>query len=172
MYVRTYTCTYHGMYTYTYHGTPWYNVRSQLSDWKRAHMCTENHVCFGMYVRTMVRTYTCTNITLSQKRLEIQALRYVLEYHGTMVRTHVRTRVQHYQWYLKNDLKYKHSGATAIASGRTMVRTRARTLVRTKGYYCNSTRVPRYSSTYQWYHGTYTSTIIHVDHGRYLVPWY
>ena len=24
-----------------------YNVMSQLSDWKRAHMCTENHVCFG-----------------------------------------------------------------------------------------------------------------------------
>ncbi len=23
------------------------NVMSQLSDWKRAHMCTENHVCFG-----------------------------------------------------------------------------------------------------------------------------
>ncbi len=22
-------------------------VMSQLSDWKRAHMCTENHVCFG-----------------------------------------------------------------------------------------------------------------------------
>jgi hypothetical protein len=24
-----------------------YNVVSQLSDWKRAHMCTANHVCFG-----------------------------------------------------------------------------------------------------------------------------
>ncbi len=24
-----------------------YNVMSQLSDWKRAHMRTENHVCFG-----------------------------------------------------------------------------------------------------------------------------
>jgi hypothetical protein len=23
----------------------YYNVMSQLSDWKRAHMCTENHVC-------------------------------------------------------------------------------------------------------------------------------
>ncbi len=29
----------------TYHGT--FNVMSQLSDWKRAHMCTENHVCIG-----------------------------------------------------------------------------------------------------------------------------
>ncbi len=44
-YVRTYVRT--------------YNVMSQLSDWKRAHMCTENHVCFGRihgsqytYVRT------------------------------------------------------------------------------------------------------------------------
>jgi hypothetical protein len=34
VYVRTYTCTY-------------YKVMSQLSDWKRAHMRTENHVCFG-----------------------------------------------------------------------------------------------------------------------------
>jgi hypothetical protein len=24
-----------------------FNVMSQRSDWKRAHMCTENHVCFG-----------------------------------------------------------------------------------------------------------------------------
>jgi hypothetical protein len=33
-YVRTYVRTF-------------YHVMSQLSDWKRAHMCTENHVCFG-----------------------------------------------------------------------------------------------------------------------------
>jgi hypothetical protein len=32
---------YHDTYVRTY------NVMSQLSDWKRAHMCTENHVCFG-----------------------------------------------------------------------------------------------------------------------------
>jgi hypothetical protein len=25
----------------------YYNDMSQLSDWKRAHMCTENHMCFG-----------------------------------------------------------------------------------------------------------------------------
>ena len=58
-----------------------YNVMSQLSDWKRAHMCTENHVCFGRIHGKPVervhlgntRTYTCTNITLSEKRLEIQA---------------------------------------------------------------------------------------------------
>ncbi len=34
--------------------------------------------------------YVCTNITLSEKQLEIQALRYVHVY----VRTYVRTRVQ------------------------------------------------------------------------------
>ena len=33
------------------------------------------HVYVLEYVRTMVHVYTCTNITLSQKRLEIQALR-------------------------------------------------------------------------------------------------
>ncbi len=41
-------------------------------------------------VRTRVPWYTCTNITLSQKRLEIQAL------NGTRVRTRVRTYVHGY----------------------------------------------------------------------------
>jgi hypothetical protein len=56
MVVRTYVRPYHGTYTCTT-GTyvrTWfsvdkvrtYNVMS-LSDWKRAHMCTECHVCFG-----------------------------------------------------------------------------------------------------------------------------
>ncbi len=31
-----------------------FNVMSQLSDWKRAHMCTENHVCFGRYVHVAI----------------------------------------------------------------------------------------------------------------------
>ncbi len=39
LYVRTYVLEYH-RYVHVY-------VMSQLSDWKRAHMCTENHVCFG-----------------------------------------------------------------------------------------------------------------------------
>jgi hypothetical protein len=69
-YVRTYVRT--------------YNVMSQLSDWKRAHMCTENHVCFGRIhgsqlreganAGTYVRTYTYTNMVHSY-----------CAYHGTMV---------------------------------------------------------------------------------------
>jgi hypothetical protein len=35
--VRTYGLTYHIMV----------RTHVKLSDWKRAHMCTENHVCFG-----------------------------------------------------------------------------------------------------------------------------
>jgi hypothetical protein len=49
-YVRTRVRTYNVMSrTYVPFGTyvRTYNVMSQLSDWKRAHMCTENHVCFG-----------------------------------------------------------------------------------------------------------------------------
>ncbi len=72
VHVYVHVCTYVPM-VHVYHGTvrtyvqwyahvylvPWYhwyvnaysvrtcNVMSQLSDWKRAHMCTENHVCFG-----------------------------------------------------------------------------------------------------------------------------
>jgi hypothetical protein len=38
---------YQGTYVRTYVRT--YNVMSQLSDWKRAHMCTENHVCLRGY---------------------------------------------------------------------------------------------------------------------------
>ncbi len=72
----------------TYHGT--YNGMSQLSDWKRAHMCTENHV--RTYVRTYVLIMLCHNLC-------------------TMVHTRVH--------YLSNDLKYKPSGATGKpASGR------------------------------------------------------
>jgi hypothetical protein len=55
VYVRTYVRTrvplVHMVYVcHTYKCTyvRTYNVMSQLSDWKRAHiMCTENHVCFG-----------------------------------------------------------------------------------------------------------------------------
>jgi hypothetical protein len=37
---------------------------SQLSDWKRAHMCTENHVCtYVQYTCTMVLTTLCHNCT-------------------------------------------------------------------------------------------------------------
>ncbi len=35
-----------------------FNVLSQLSDWKRAHMCAENHVCFGrIHVSQYVHVY-------------------------------------------------------------------------------------------------------------------
>jgi hypothetical protein len=48
-----------------------------------------------MYVHVYHSTYTCTVQTLSQKRLEIQALRYVPgTYTCTMVRTYVRSLVR------------------------------------------------------------------------------
>jgi hypothetical protein len=61
VHVYTYTCM--AIRTGTRTRVRTYHVMSQLSDWKRAHMCTENHVC--------IRVRKC----VSQKRLEIQALR-------------------------------------------------------------------------------------------------
>jgi hypothetical protein len=55
-----YTCVFEIMlylYVHVYHGTIWYSVRTTMVEcyvtafwlehegWKRAHMCTENHVC-------------------------------------------------------------------------------------------------------------------------------
>jgi hypothetical protein len=51
VYVRTYTCTMVPWYTCTYIRT--YNVMSQLSDWKRAHMRIEERT-YEWYVRTRV----------------------------------------------------------------------------------------------------------------------
>ncbi len=38
VYVHVHSCTYVRPYDY---------VMSQLSDWKEAHMCTDNHMCLG-----------------------------------------------------------------------------------------------------------------------------
>jgi hypothetical protein len=88
-YVRTYVLEYHGIHTNgtntrvhtTYHGTKWY------------HMVQHTTVC-----HTLVQIYT-----LSQKQLEIQALRcnsstvpwYSSTYKCTYVRTYSRVRTHH-----------------------------------------------------------------------------
>ncbi len=90
VYVRTYTCTY----------VRTCNVMSQLSDWKRAHMCTENHVCFGRIHGSQLREganagqHTPTlSLPPSHHCLDGEVQVYVL-YHGTRVRTRVfHTRV-------------------------------------------------------------------------------
>jgi hypothetical protein len=53
-YVRTYTwlvyVLYHVKNNWEVQALTYYRMlchNFQLSDWKRAHMCTENHVCFG-----------------------------------------------------------------------------------------------------------------------------
>ncbi len=65
---------------------------SQLSDWKRAHMCTENHVCFGRIHGSQLREgakagqhtlYSSTNGT------DWYHFGMVLEYHGTYMYVHV-----------------------------------------------------------------------------------
>ncbi len=50
---------------------------SQLSDWKRAHMCTENHVCFG---RVHVHVYHVWYV---------HAIHLVVTYHYKYVHVHV-----------------------------------------------------------------------------------
>jgi hypothetical protein len=140
----TYVRTYHKGHTITYHNgtlahipgtTGTYNVMSQLSDWKRAHMCTENHVYFGRYCHTYVHgptpivcQYTCT---------------YVHVYHwysSTMVHVCVPcgTMVQH---YFKNDLKYKHSVPNEYGPTFAI------------GQYCNVEYVPC-GMAIPWYHAS------------------
>jgi hypothetical protein len=140
----------------TYHGT--YNVMSQLSDRKRAHLyCTPGSILrtYQWYVRTCTyvrtyhgtytRTYHWTNTTLSQKRLEIQALYQLPGTNGT------RTMVP----YIYNMvLEYVRT---------TRVRTHVLPVVRTSGkhvYVYPCTMVP-------WYYTctTYNGTMV-------LLPWY
>ncbi len=82
-----------------------YNVMSQLADWKRAHMCTENCEHVGLdtnqslhhppeHVPTMVTptsTYMCTVHVYSTKMVPWYTCTMVHVYHGTS--TMVRTRL-------------------------------------------------------------------------------
>jgi hypothetical protein len=91
-----------------------YNVVSQLSDWKRAHMCTENHVCFGRIHGSQLREGA--NAGQHTPTLSLPPSHHCLDgkvYHGnrhynvpwyhwytcTYVRTYVRTRVPLVPWY-------------------------------------------------------------------------
>jgi hypothetical protein len=54
--VTSHNSTYVRPGTYVQYTCTYTNTLKLLSDMKRAHMCTENHVC------TYVRTYTCTYV--------------------------------------------------------------------------------------------------------------
>jgi hypothetical protein len=97
----------------------YYNVMSQLSDWKRAHMCTENYV--RLRVRTMVHVYHGTNGAYSTPKTHVvlgvlfQSESYdniivpwytctmvrtrARTINGTYVRTYVHVYVPWYHWY-------------------------------------------------------------------------
>jgi hypothetical protein len=84
------TCTYVPWYVRTT-----YNVMSQLSDWKRAHMCTENHVCFGRIHGSQLREganagqHTPTlSLPPSHHCLDGEVYLGNRHYHGTRVRTY------------------------------------------------------------------------------------
>jgi hypothetical protein len=64
-----------------------YNVMSQLSDWKRAHMCTENHVCFGRVHGSQLREGA--NAGQHTPTLSLPPSHHCL--HGEVYRTCVRT---------------------------------------------------------------------------------
>jgi hypothetical protein len=64
----------------------WYNVMSQLSDWKRAHMCTETCV-LGGYTSTRVRGNCAGCVYVYVHVYGTMVLEYVHVY----VRTYVRT---------------------------------------------------------------------------------
>ncbi len=122
-----------------------YNVMSQLSDWKRAYV----HVYHGTRVleyqkMVRVRTRVRTNITLSQKRLEIQALRCNGDTSGTRVHVYVLVYVRTYV-------------RTYMCTNITLSQ---KPIVHMYVY------VPRY----QWYHGNGTTMVPLVEHHGTLVP--
>ncbi len=61
-----------------------YNVMSQLSDWKRAHMCTENHVFTNGTMVLRWCTYHASMVkTLAVDRVAVPVRPYVPKrYHG------------------------------------------------------------------------------------------
>ncbi len=94
-----------------------YNFMSQLSNWKRAHMCTENHVCFGRihgsqlreganagYVRSTRMPYPIPMV-LPSTHVCTYSSTMVPWYHGTRVlpnghtMVHVYVHVYHI-WYV------------------------------------------------------------------------
>ncbi len=79
-----------------------YNVMSQLSDWKRAHMCTENHVCFGRIHGSQLRE----GANAGQHTPTLS-----LPYTCTFTCTYTCTI------YKNGTMKYKHSGATGTLVG-------------------------------------------------------
>jgi hypothetical protein len=82
-------------YVHRYHGT--YNVMSQLSDCKRAHMCIENHVCTYQF-GTMVRAYV--PMVLTYVRTHVYHMVIVLEIPNVHIPWCVRTYVHMYvPWY-------------------------------------------------------------------------
>jgi hypothetical protein len=121
-YHGTFTCTYHGTYVRTRVRT--YNVMSQLSDWKRAHMRTENHVCFGrIHVRTRVRTYMCTYVRTCGRTSGTMYHGTSDWYHGTSTNgTCVRTMVH-------GTYESTYHGTYTCTTNGTRVRTRVRTMV-------------------------------------------
>ncbi len=102
MYVRTYHTIlvwYVHVYVRTMVRTE--NVMSQLSDWKRAHMCTENHVCFGRIHGSQLREganagqHTPT-LSLRPHTTASMARSTAESYTCTMVPWYVRTYVRMY----------------------------------------------------------------------------
>ncbi len=116
VYVRTYYNHVTTMLCHNVHVSvrTYYHVMSQLSDWKSAHMCTENHVCFGRIHGSQLRegakaggaTLTYTLATALTPLCELQChnglilqyqwwcqYTYTIWYTCTMV--HTRTHVLH-----------------------------------------------------------------------------
>jgi hypothetical protein len=76
------------------------NVMSQLSDWKRAHMCTENHVCttgvpvmpyHGTRIHNMVHVY---NYNIISKTTMVHV--YVHVFDGNVLVQYVHVYVRTY----------------------------------------------------------------------------
>jgi hypothetical protein len=79
----TYTMVRTMVHVYVCTVRTYYNVMSQLSDWKRAHMCYENYVCFGRIHGSQLReganagqhTYTLATALTPLPQTALQCLR-------------------------------------------------------------------------------------------------
>ncbi len=91
---------------------------SQLSDWKRAHMCTENHVCFGRIHGSQLREganagpHTPTlSLPPSHHCLDGEVCTYVRTYQwyrGTY--SYVKSHLSGWKMCTKNHVFYKDTG--------------------------------------------------------------
>jgi hypothetical protein len=127
----------------------------QLSDWKRAHMCTENHV--------YVRTY---NVMSQLVRTYVQLYVRTVPPYDACVRTNIIS-------------KTTRNTSTQVQRGTLVdVQTLSRKRLETQALRCNGETRERcqyvhvYVPLVPCYHGTFTTMVLSTRVRTLVVPWY